>query len=357
MGDWSTIAAAAAASMAASAAATGLLRRALVRMAVVDHANERSSHVGSVPRGGGVAFVAVGMAACAACVAAMPGALAGGGAAGAGAPWAIAAAGAAIAVVGAVDDARGLGARPRLAVHLLAAAALAWAALPLPALALPGGGALELGWLAWPLVVLAAAWSVNLTNFMDGIDGIAASHGAAVLGFFAACAGVHGEATLAACCAALAGAVAGFLPWNLSRRGRIFMGDAGSGFLGFALAAAALLCWRAEAVTGWTALAAGASFVVDASLTLLRRAARRQRLSQPHREHAYQRLADRMRSHRRATALYIAADLLWTLPLAAAATAWPQHGAALAAAAYAPLLVVAWIAGAGAPQASGAETR
>lgn len=353
MGLFVSIAITAATCAAVSAAATGLLRSLLVRFAVVDAATERSSHVGTVPRGGGIAFVLVGLAAAAAIAAR-----------GAGpddpsgeplrflALWVAALV---VAIIGAVDDARSIGAAPRLAVHLVAGAALVWAASPLPAVQLPGGAAVDLAWAAWPLLMLATAWSINLTNFMDGIDGIAATHGAIVLAFIAACAAVHGDSDLALTGAALSGAVAGFLPWNLSRAGRIFMGDAGSGFLGFAIAACAVLAWHRGAITPWAALIAGSTFVTDATVTLLRRALLRQRLAQPHRTHAYQHLAQRAGSHHRVTALFAGADLAWALPLAAAAVAWPQWGIALAAVAYAPLALLALRLNAG--QASGAETR
>lgn len=327
-------------SAAASLACTGAVRAALVRLAILDHANERSSHVGSVPRGGGAVFAALSIAAWA-----WLGGL--GGAAGAGPlPWQAVAAGACVAAVGIVDDARGLPARVRLAVHLASGAMVAWAWGPLPALE-AGGVTVSAPLALAVLAVLAVAWSINLTNFMDGIDGIAASHSVVVLGFLGVAFQLAGEGALAAAAAATCGGALGFLAWNLSRRWRIFMGDGGSGFLGFAIAAFSAAAWSTGALGPWQCVAVSGTFMADATVTLVRRWMRREALAQAHRSHAYQHLSRRWASHRGVAALFVAVDLLWCVPLAVAAGAWPSWAPALAALAVGAPAIAAWRLGAG----------
>lgn len=332
---------------AASLTCTGAVRAALVRLAVLDHANDRSSHVGSVPRGGGTVFAALSIAAWAW--------LSGQGAAVSGAgsvPWQAAVAGAGVAAVGIADDARGVSPRVRLAVHLAAGALAAWGWWPLPPIDLAFASVSVPAVLAL-LAVLAVAWSINLTNFMDGIDGIAASHSAVVLGFLCAAFLRAGDGVLACAAAATSGGALGFLAWNLSRRWRIFMGDGGSGFLGFAIAALSVAAWSSGALGPWQCVAVSGTFVADATVTLVRRAARRERLSQAHRSHAYQHLSQRWASHRRVTALFAAVDLLWCVPLAVACGAWPTWAPAIAALAVGGPAVAAWRLGAGQDFADG----
>jgi Fuc2NAc and GlcNAc transferase len=88
-------------------------------------------------------------------------------------------------------------------------------------------------------------------------------------------------------------------------------------------------------------------FVSDASVTLLRRALRGERLSVAHRSHAYQRLARRWRGHRPVTLLVGALNMLWLLPLALATARWPEAAPALTAVAYLPVLTAVWCLGAG----------
>lgn len=117
------------------------------------------------------------------------------------------------------------------------------------------------------------------------------------------------------------------------------MGDVGSGFIGFALAAGALLTTRHGPTTLWTWLVLNGVFVADATVTLLRRLLRRQRIDEAHREHLYQRLSRHWRSHRAVTLCAIAVNLLWCLPWAVATGRVPDFGAAFAAVALGPLFV------------------
>jgi Fuc2NAc and GlcNAc transferase len=173
-------------------------------------------------------------------------------------------------------------------------------------------------------LVLAILWMVavvNFYNFLDGIDGLAALQGV-ITGLGIAIAGWHPIATAAG--VALCGACIGFLVFNWSPA-RVFLGDVGSGLLGFAFASLPFLAPPSErpravlfvALSLWL-------FLADAAWTLARRAARGARLSEPHREHVYQRLVARGLGHAPvAAALGVGSAALTALAL----LAWREGGA------------------------------
>lgn len=283
----------------------------------LDVANERSLHTGAVPRIGGMAMIAgVALALLLrALLTDLP-------LDGAGLPLLLALA---LAGLSFADDWGHLPVGVRLAGHLAAAGVMA-AALDLPlALALP----------AW----LAMAWATNLYNFMDGADGLAG--GMAFIGFGAyGIAAWSGAPTLAATSLALAAAAAGFLVFNFPPA-RVFMGDAGSIPLGFLAAALGLLGWRLGVWSPGFPLLLFSPFIVDASVTLVRRAWRRERIWQAHRDHYYQRLVRLGWSHRRlALTAYglMAAAAGFALVLASRPPAWQVMGLLLAGGLYGLLL-------------------
>jgi len=257
------------------------VRAAAARWGLVDHPNERSSHERVTPRAGGLAVLA-GLAAGLAAVmfdAPAPGNVT---------VLLLVAGIAALGLVGLADDRWGVSPWWRLALHVVIASALVAEAgglerLPLPppadvALAPAVGAALGVVWLVAVL---------NFYNFMDGIDGLAVAQGV-VTGAGVAVAGWHPAASVVG--AALAGACAGFLPFNWSPA-RIFLGDTGSGPIGFTLAALPFLApsaVRHEAIL-FVALSLWL-FLADTSFTLLRRIAAGQRFYEAHREHLYQKL-------------------------------------------------------------------
>ena len=316
--------------------ATGVLRRRLIAAAIVDHSNDRSSHVGTIPRGGGLAFIVVSMATIAASTLVVDYSVE--------MVLTLALAANAVAAVGAIDDVRGLSAGVRMVIHLLAGAALAWVWIC---------GNAPLDWSFWHVTAagvtftLTTAWIINLTNFMDGIDGLAASSGVLIITAVGVCAWLHGDTALCTACAAVSGAVTGFLPWNLSVTRRIFMGDAGSGFLGFAIATALALAWRSEAIGAAAVFILPSVLVTDATVTLGIRALRGERVTAAHRSHAYQHLSQQWGAHRPVTALYAGATLLWSIPIAAASVAWPALSVMMLCLAYAPLVVAAILLRAG----------
>jgi Fuc2NAc and GlcNAc transferase len=291
---------------------TGVVRRYAVARAVLDHPNERSSHAVPTPRGGGVAIAVscLGGIAAAAAAGIVP----------VNAAVALVGGGALISLVGWVDDHQHVNAAIRAAVHFAAAAWALWWLDGLPALRI-GEGTVPLGWMGAVLAAVAIVWCVNLFNFMDGIDGIAGGEALSVGlagGAFLIWAGHPGMA-VAAWLVAAAGA--GFLAWNWAPA-RIFMGDVGSGLLGYLFAVLALASERVAGVPLLLWVLLGGVFIFDATATLLRRAARGERWHQAHRSHAYQRMVQSGWSHARTSAGVLVLNAILAL-LAAAALVRP----------------------------------
>ncbi|MBQ1557108.1 MAG: glycosyl transferase, partial [Pseudomonas sp.] len=204
---------------------TGALRRYALSRSLMDIPNARSSHSVPTPRGGGVAIVLAFLVALP--VLALADLLYWA------VMWALLGAGAGVAVIGFLDDHGHIAARWRLLGHFVAAIwALFWLG-GLPPLSL-FGMSFDLGWLGHALAALYLVWLLNLYNFMDGIDGIASLEAICVCIGGALLFVLSGHAGEAALPLLMAAAVAGFLFWNFPPA-RIFMGDAGSGFLGVSL--------------------------------------------------------------------------------------------------------------------------
>jgi len=327
--------------------ATGIVRRLALSHGVLDVPNERSSHSTATPRGGGAAVVAAFTAATVALL--LYGALS------AQLFVALFGGGLAVALVGFLDDRYRVRAGVRLTIHLGAALwALAWLG-GMPPLRI-GEHVVQLGLVGPVLATLGLMWTLNFFNFMDGIDGIAASEavfvtgGAALLSLVGASAGMNDSVGLAgldlgpaivfgaACC--------GFLIWNWPPA-KIFMGDVGSGYTGYVIAVLALSATRTNPAALWSWLILSGLFFVDATVTLVRRTLRGERVQEAHRSHAYQWLARRWRSHRRVTLLFLTINLLWLLPCAALASLHPTRAAWITCIALAPLVPLALAAGAG----------
>jgi len=264
---------------------TGVVRRATVAQAVLDVPNERSLHTTPTPRGGGlaVALVVIGLVGWLGIRAVLPGQVVLGVAGGA----------ILIALVGWVDDVRSLPNRVRAGVQVVAAVWFLYWIGGVNSLHL-GQTLVPLGFAGNILALLGLVWSTNLYNFMDGIDGLAGGQAVVAGAVGAALLGDAGG--LAAASALVAGASLGFLYWNWAPA-RIFMGDVGSGLLGFLFAALALLSDRSggPGVVVWLML--GGVFIVDSTLTLLRRMLAGERWYSAHRSHAYQRAVQAGWSH------------------------------------------------------------
>lgn len=293
----------AATGLAAAWLLTGAVRRYALARAVLDVPNHRSAHTVPTPRGGGLAIGCVALLGIAAL-----GAL---GALPAGTAAALVGGGALVAGVGWIDDHRGVGAELRIVVHFLAAGwALAWLG-GVPEVSL-GTATLPLGPAGWVLGAVGIVWLTNLYNFMDGIDGIAAGEAVVVGGAGGVLLLLAEDAGLAGVALLLAAASGGFLLWNWAPA-RIFMGDVGSGLLGYLFAVLALASENAGALPllGWVLLLG--VFVLDATLTLVRRVARGERWYDAHASHAYQRAVRSGWTHARVTGTVLLLDLLLAL--------------------------------------------
>jgi Fuc2NAc and GlcNAc transferase len=282
----------------AAALLTGLVRRFALTHELFDVPNERSSHTVPTPRGGGLAVVAI--------VLDGAGLLALAGRIPAGIFIALLG-GALVAWIGWIDDRRGLPAWVRLASHFGAAAWALWWLGGMPTLTI-GAGTAELGLFGSILACVAIVWAINLTNFMDGIDGLASSETATV-SFTAAALLAPANPGLAATAAVTGGAALGFLVWNW-QPARIFLGDVGSGFLGFVLATLGVASERSGAVPVAIWILLYMVFAVDGTVTLVRRAARGERWYTAHRSHAYQRGIQAGWSHRAVTLGVVALNLV-----------------------------------------------
>jgi Fuc2NAc and GlcNAc transferase len=245
-----------------------------------------------------------------------------------------------VATIGFIDDRHTLPARWRFAGHSAAAAWLLYWAGPLPPVPVLGLS-LDLGPLTVALAALYTVWSINFFNFMDGIDGIASIEaisvalGGALAWWLVQPSGDWPVAVLFAAC------VSGFLFWNFPPA-RIFMGDAGSGFLGLVVAVLAL--WSAlhapHLIWSWVVLSS--VFLVDATTTLVRRVRRGERFAEGHRNHAYQYAARVHGSHKTVTLAVLAINIVWLLPISVAVALQWLDGTAGVAVAIAPLVWVAF---------------
>ena len=292
----------AAISIVAALILVGLVRHVALRHDVLDHPSDRSSHSVATPRGGGLGLLLA--------------------AVGVGAWWAthpvwwtllvLLCASIAVAVVGWIDDRRGLPVRTRLVVHFAAGATV--------------GGAAAMGSASAVVALLLFAWwtfwtvsSINLVNFMDGINGLVASQ-IAVFALSLALLPARPQ-VVALVAIGLAGACLGFLPWNFPRA-RIFLGDSGSGALGFLVPALALVAMRAHGIDIVRAHLPLLPLFADATWTLFRRWRNGERLTAPHRSHLYQRLANEGLGHTAVTMMYTVAAICGAVAVHMSRDAW-----------------------------------
>lgn len=197
-----------------------------------------------------------------------------------------------------IDDCLDISALIRLCVHFAAATLLLsqtnlWIVqLPIPAI----DWTLPLVF-SVPLSLLFVVWMTNLYNFMDGMDGIAG--GMALFGFgtFAVLAAIAGETSFMLMSVLVACAATGFLVFNFPPA-KIFMGDAGSSSLGFLAAAFSLWGVQLEIFPLWVALLIFSPFIIDATVTLIKRLLRGEKVWEAHKTHYYQRLVQLYGSHR-----------------------------------------------------------
>ncbi|QMF21773.1 MULTISPECIES: glycosyltransferase family 4 protein [Citrobacter] len=320
---------------------TWRLRGYAIKHNVIDCPNQRSSHSVPTPRGGGVAIVLTLLAALVwlyfsntltvDCFLGLfiPGLI--------------------VAVIGFLDDHGHIAARWRLLMHFLAAAIGLYFLGSFPIITLFGYD-LSLSWIGMILGCFYLVWMLNLYNFMDGINGLASSE-AITFAASSALLMVVNQYTFALgsiypLTLALAGAAAGFIIWNFPAA-KIFMGDAGSGFLGITIGLMILHIAKADSHFFIAELCLLGVFIVDATTTLFRRVVAGKKVYEAHASHGYQNLARKYGSHVPVTLMAIAVNLLWLLPIAYLIAVAKIDGLVGLIIAWLPLFVVAFKCGAG----------
>ena len=309
------------ASFSASLALLGLMLFLAPRLGLIAQPNERSSHSRATPTMGGLAIVVP-----------VLGFLAAGADHEGRVMLGFLVSASLLALVGFLDDLRELGAGLRLCCQGLAVAALLFSlALPLP----------------WVLVVMtgvALLWHINLFNFMDGIDGIAAVQTLLFcLGTQLLAGGLEGATGMLNW--VIVGGTMGFLAFNWPPA-RIFMGDVGALVLGLVLGGLVIVYHRSGEVPFVASIILLSGFWFDASYTLCVRILTGQRFAEAHRSHLYQKVTDRL-GHLGTTLLFAVLGTFWLLPLAWLSLRGPAWGAAALIAATLPYLVGAVVLKAG----------
>lgn len=313
-------------------ALTKIIRKYAQITALLDIPNDRSSHVTPTPRGGGLAFVLVFLV--------MDVVLGQYGLTSLPVLWATFISGSFVAALGFLDDRYHLSAGIRLGGHLFAAALALYILAPLTPIS-SGNWLMAPGLLLNLMMLLYLVWLLNLFNFMDGIDGLAASETAFVCISAALIFLFFGHSSLSILPLALAAAVGGFLYWNFPPA-RIFMGDVGSGFLGLLVGLLSMQANIAGTQFWWSWLILLGVFIVDATVTLIRRGLQRERIWQAHCSHAYQHAAKYYGSHRPVTLRVLLINLFWLFPWALIAASTKLSGLTCLTISYLPLILLAF---------------
>jgi len=309
------------------------------RLSTLDVPNERSSHLSPTPRGGGIAFVAASLIGFLLLLlddtldhADL---------------LAICCAGVIVAIAGHLDDRQKIaGATIRLVFHAIGATVLV-VAIGFPSQISVFDRTINTGIIGSLLGVVYLVWLLNLFNFMDGTDGIAASEATfvcvagAILNYHAL-----SDMNFSAAAIVLAASAFGFLLYNWSPA-KIFMGDVGSGYLGIVVGGLSLMAAKQQHELLWVWIILLAVFVSDATVTLIRRLLRKQKPHVAHRSHAYQHLAIRFSSHAKISLLVLAVNVAWLLPIAFLVADKQLAGTTGVVIAYVPLLLAALLLSAG----------
>jgi Fuc2NAc and GlcNAc transferase len=244
-----------------------------------------------------------------------------------------------VAWIGYLDDANPVPAPIRLICHIGAAGWIMYWLGGMPLIVI-GDYQFDPGWAGYVFGILYLSWLLNLYNFMDGIDGIAASEAVFVLGGVCLITADGSESVwllLAVC--------SGFLIINWPTA-KLFMGDIGSGFLGLSLGILAISTASEELISFWSWLILLGYFIVDASLTLLIRFLRRETVYEAHNLHAYQH-ASRILGDKNTLYVTWLVNMLWLLPLAWWANSRPETGLILLLLAYTPVALLCYFSGSG----------
>ncbi len=271
-----------------------LLRSKLAWRIAVDQPNQRSLHSRAIPRIGGLVVVGIALISMSIVARGIQ---------------VITVTAVTLMLIFAVDDRRGLSVPTRLFVQLIAASVASLALLPAGS------------WWLISLTIVAIMWTINLYNFMDGADGLAG--GMAVFGFgaFAVVAESAGAREVAIASACIGGAAVGFLFHNFPPA-KVFLGDAGSVPLGFLASTIGVTGWKQGLWPVWFPILVFSPFIVDATVTLVRRGLEGRPVWEAHREHLYQRMVTGGLGHARTAAAWY--GLMFVVAASAiAAVSWP----------------------------------
>lgn len=308
---------------------------------VIDIPNQRSSHSVPTPRGGGVAIVVaflIGIIVLNAIETITFAQM-----------LSLFIAGFVTAVVGFLDDHGHIAARWRLLMHFLAAAVGLFFLGQFPVIDLFGYQfSAGLAGMIFGLVYLA--WMLNLYNFMDGINGLASME--AIFFALASCVVIAFsmpnaiETSQVAILSLLGCSALGFVFWNFPKA-KIFMGDAGSGFLGITIGLIVLHVSLLDSKLFLAEICLLGVFIVDATTTLLRRLIAGKKVYEAHASHTYQILARKYGSHKPVTMGAFALNVVWLFPIALLISSGKVTGVIGVIIAWLPLLIVAYRSGAG----------
>ena len=322
-----------------SSAMVGVLRVPLSRYAL-DTPKERSSHTEATPRGGGCAIwiaYSIGLI-----VLMKIGRIE--------VPTFIGFLGAGSLAMfsGLFDDIAkdGIKAETRLILQIIA---IAWAIFWLG-----GVEQVQIGSVVWKwgyveqiLLALAMLWVINITNFMDGLNGLASSEVIFVAGIAGLLAWASGDALSLLLCTLLVATTTGFLPWNI-RNAKIFLGDSGAYFLGMMIALLALTSAQTGSVSPWCWMILFAIFLGDSTVAKIRRMAGNIKAwKEPHDTHAYNHLSRYWNSHGKVTIAMSAMNVTVLAPLAIVAWRYPQWSVGIALVTFAAMATLAVYFGSG----------
>ena len=286
---------------------THLVRKIAITRNKFDIPNERSSHKNPTPRGGGVAVVAAFVFGLLALLIRRD--------IDAESFYAIVLPGALVAIIGYLDDlGRVTAARLRLIGHFVAALIAIYILGGLPPMPL-FSATLDIGLVGNIIAVLFLVWMLNLFNFMDGIDsitGIETLTSCLILMIFLI---NKSDTELWRVPALLCAAVIGFLYFNWPPA-KIFLGDIGSGFIGFTIGTISLVIAKSQPLITWAVIILLGVFIVDATVTLIRRVYDKQQISAAHRSHAFQHLANNADRHLKVSLSIAAVNIFWLAPIA-----------------------------------------
>ena len=316
---------------------TGYMRHYALKKNIIDNPNERSSHTVPTPRGGGVSIVITFLLVLVGLMISHQLQLTTG--------LILVAAGLGVAVLGFLDDHGHINSMLRLAIHFLIA---------IGAVSFLGGfsdvtlfnGSLHLGWFANIIAILFLVWLLNLYNFMDGINGIASVEAITTLLSLAFIYLLLDTQLSSELLFIFAASVFGFVLWNFPKA-RIFMGDAGSGFLGLILGILALISLKTDPALFCAWIICLGVFIVDATFTLIRRVINGHKMYDAHRSHAYQYASRKYNSHTTVTIGVLLINIFWLLPIAYLASQKVLMPELLLFIAYLPLILIAVFFGAG----------